>query len=70
MKRYCVKCRSGRVEYFDIINESDDEYNIQLTRLSDGDEKTMEESMTKSLFEVCLKTGYIFELKEAAVTVA
>ena len=70
MNRYCVKCRSGRVEYFDIINESDDEYNIQLTRVSDGDEKTMEESMTKSLFEVCLKTGYIFELKEAAVTVA
>ena len=70
MKRYCIKCRSGRVEYFDIINESDDEYNIRLTRVSDGDEKILSESMTKDLFDVCLKTGYIFELEEAAVTVA
>ena len=70
MKRYCIKCRSGRIEYFDIIDENDDEYKIRLTKINDGNEKIMVETMTKSLFEVCLKTGYIFELEEAAVTVA
>ncbi|MCL2006470.1 MAG: hypothetical protein FWG77_00130 [Treponema sp.] len=70
MKRYCIKCRSGRIEYFDIIGDTDDEYTIRLTRVSDGSEKTMVESMSKSLFQMCLKTGYVFELEQAVATVA
>ena len=70
MKRYCIKCRSGRIEFFDIIGENNDDYTIRLTRVSDGHEKTMVESMSKGLYEMCLKTGYIFELEEAALTVA
>ena len=70
MKRYCIKCRSGKIEYFDIIGESEDGYSIRLTRLSDGNEKIRSEYMSKNLFQICLKTGYIFEMEEAAVTVA
>jgi len=70
MKRYCIKCRAGRIEFFDIIAESDEGYRIRLTRLSDGNERTIEESMTRYLFEMCLKTGYIYELESAAVNVA
>jgi hypothetical protein len=70
MKRYCIKCRAGRVEYFDIISETDDAYKIRLTRLSDGSERIIEESMSRNLFNMCLQTGYIFELENAAVSVA
>ena len=70
MKRYCIKCRAGRIEFFDIISENDDGYRIRLTRLSDGNERIIEESMTRHLFNICVKTGYIFELENAAVTVA
>ena len=70
MKRYCIKCRAGRIEFFDIIAESDEGYRIRLTRLSDGNERIIEESMTRYLFEMCLKTGYIYELESAAVNVA
>ena len=70
MKRYCIKCRSGKIEYFDIISESDDAYKIRITRLCEGAEKIIEETMTRSLFDMCLKTGYIFELEDPSVSVA
>jgi len=74
MKRYCIKCRSGRIEFFDVIAENDDGYRINLHRLSDGNEKIVEETMPRHLFDICLKTGYIYELENAsfvpAMTVA
>ena len=70
MKRYCIKCRAGRLEFFDIISEDDSGYRIRLTRLSDGNERIVEESMSRHLFNICVKTGYIFELESAAASVA
>ncbi|MCL2129004.1 MAG: hypothetical protein FWH35_01450 [Treponema sp.] len=65
MKRYCIKCREGKMEFFDIVGENDDGYNIRLTRLCDGSEKIMEETIPRHLFNICLKTGYIFEMNSA-----
>lgn len=70
MKRYCVKCREGRLDYFDIISENEDGYKIRLTRISDGSEKIMEESMPRNLFDICVQTGYIFEMERTAASVA
>jgi hypothetical protein len=62
MKRYRIKCRPDHVEYFDIIEEIEDGYLVRLTRIYDGSEKISEETMTRHLFNICLKTGYIYEL--------
>ena len=70
MKRFCIKCRTGRIEYFDIISEDDNGFMIRLTRVSDGSERIIEESMSRNLFDICVKTGYIFELEKTAVNVA
>ena len=70
MKRYCIKCQTGKIEYFDVLGENDTEYQIRLTRLSDGDERTYEESMSRHLFNICVKTGYIFELENDVASVA
>jgi len=70
MKRYCINSRAGRLEYFDIISETDEAYKIRLTRLSDGDEKVIEESMPRDLFNMCIETGYIYKLENAGVSVA
>ena len=70
MKRYCIKCRAGRIEFFDILAETEDGYKIRLTRLSDGNERVIEESIPRHLFNLCVRTGYIYELENAAVTVA
>jgi hypothetical protein len=61
MKRYCIKSRTGRVEYFDIVSEIDGGYMVRLTRLSDGNKKITEEFISRHLFDICRKTGYIFE---------
>jgi hypothetical protein len=66
MKRYYVKNYIGRIEYFDILGEDDDEYRIRLTKINDGNEKIVESSISKELFMVCLTTGYIYELEEVS----
>jgi len=70
MKRYCIKCRAGRLEYFDIISEDDNGFRIRLTRLCDGNERIFEETMPRHLFDICVKTGYIYELERSAANVA
>jgi ribosomal protein S17E len=70
MKRYCIKCRPERVEYFDVVREFEDRYLVRLTRIYDGNEKVCEETMTKHLFNICLKTGYIYELASEIAAVA
>ena len=70
MNRYCIKCRSGKIEYFDVISENEEGLSIRLTRLSDGSEKIFEEFMSRQLFNICMKTGYIFQLEKNVLTVA
>ncbi|MDR0513003.1 MAG: hypothetical protein LBG93_07880 [Treponema sp.] len=70
MKRYCIKCPAGRVEYFDILGENDDEYKIRLTKIYEGSERVKEEPMPRQLFDLCMKTGYIFEMETPQAIVA
>ena len=70
MKRYCIKCRAGRIEFFDILSETNDGYRIRLTRLSEGNEKTMDEFMSHHLFDMCFRAGYIYELENTSPNVA
>jgi hypothetical protein len=66
MKRYGIKGRTGRIEYFDVLSEDDDGFRVRLTRISDGSEKITETSIPRHLFNLCLRTGYIFEFNMAA----
>jgi hypothetical protein len=70
MKRYRIKCEPGRVEYLDIINENSDGYIIRVTRMRDGYEKVIEELLGRHLFDICLKTGFIYKAEKTAASVA
>ena len=71
MKRYCIKCQPGKTEYLEILSETDEGYKIRLTRISDGDEKIIEDFINRHLFDICLKTGYLSEYsKELQVSAA
>jgi len=59
MKRYTIKTTSGKSEYIDILNESDDEYLVRFTRDNNGSIKTSEEKITRHLFNICIQTGYL-----------
>jgi hypothetical protein len=65
MKRYCIKSRPNRAEYLDILNETDNGYVIRLTKLSDGDKRVREDFIDRHLFDICVKTGYLYELAAA-----
>jgi hypothetical protein len=60
----------GRIEYVDILRETEEGFFIRLTRLSDGNEKITEEFMSRHLFDICLKTGYIYEITAQTSSVA
>lgn len=70
MKRYYIKCRQDHIKYFDIIREIEDGYLIRMVALSDGNEKVSESSLTRHLFNICLKTGYIGEMTAESSSVA
>jgi hypothetical protein len=52
------------------MSENDEGYKIRITRINDGDEKIIEEFMTRSLFDICVESGYIFQMEERDVSVA
>ena len=70
MKRYHIKCETGRTEYMDILTENPEGYLVRVTKIKDGDEKVFEEPLSRRLFDVCLKTGYIYEKENSSPSVA
>ncbi|MDR3139878.1 MAG: hypothetical protein LBT95_09460 [Treponema sp.] len=70
MKRYGIKCRPDSVEYFDILEETEEGFYVKVVRIKNGSERVIKEFITRSLFNICLKTGYISEAKEASSSVA
>ena len=59
MKRYNIKSQNGKTEFIDILKDLVDDFLVRLTRDKDGFVKTSEETMSRHLFEMCLKTGYL-----------
>ncbi|MDR1948709.1 MAG: hypothetical protein LBQ38_04895 [Spirochaetaceae bacterium] len=70
MKRYYIKCEHGRIEYVDILRETADGFMVRVTRIRDNYEKNIEEFLSAELFEICLKTGYIYETENTTSSVA
>ncbi|QQO08305.1 hypothetical protein [Breznakiella homolactica] len=70
MRRYCIKSEPDRIEFMDILKENTDGYMTRVTRIQNGYEKSIDEFMTRELFELCLKTGFINEIKKSASSVA
>lgn len=64
MKRYIIKTQSGKTEYIDILKEMDDSYIVRFTRNNDGNVRITEEIITKHLFNICIQTGYLSQIKE------
>ena len=70
MKRYIIKSEPGRMEYLDILAETDDGYSVRITRSKDGNEKIIEELLSRHLFNLCVKTGFLYEMVQSSSSVA
>lgn len=66
MKRYQVKSVPGVSTVMEVLSMQPEEYRVRVTR-HHGDWDEVEESvMTAELFQLCLRTGYIREISDAA----
>lgn len=70
MKRYRIKAEPGRSAYLDIIAETEDGFQVRITRQQDGYESVTETFLEHHLFDLCLSTAYIRELSRQAASVA
>ena len=64
MKTYSIKSVPNEISYFSILDKTNEGYKIKISREIDGYKKTSESFLNQELFENCLRTGYICDVKE------
>ncbi len=61
---YTLKSISRANDYMTIIRELDDGYVIRIVRDKDGYNDVTVDYMSKTLFESCIRTGYLTKISE------
>ncbi len=64
MKNYYIRSRDGSADYLSVLRETDDGFMVRIYRDMDGYEEVLDEYMSKTLFESCVRTGYLTEMEE------
>lgn len=64
MKNYYIRSNPGSADYLTVLRETDDGYMVRIYRDLDGYEKIIDEYMSNTLFESCVRTGYLTEMEE------
>lgn len=70
MNRYRIKTSDVESAMLEILDEDASGYQVRITRTRFGYEYVEEARMTRDLFEVCLRTGYLTVIPEHRVAVA
>lgn len=70
MKRYRIKAEPGRSAYMDILAETQEGFQVRITREQEGYESVTETFLEHHLFELCVTTSYITEASRQVVSVA
>ena len=63
--RYQVKGIKGLNTVLEVTETHAEGYRIRITSVSEGNEKTSEEFITRHLLETCIRTGYLQPVAEA-----
>ena len=64
MKNYCIRSTRDAADFLSVLAENDEGFMVRIYRDMDGYEKIIDDFMSLSLFESCLRTGYIAEMEE------
>ncbi len=65
MIQYRVKGDAHFTTYVEIIEEIDDSYKLLMKRVTDSSVREKTEMMSKHLFELCLRTGFLTAVESA-----
>ena len=64
MKSYSLKRLGNKNDYMTILRETDEGYVIRIVRDLDGYDDVQTDFLSKELFDCCIRTGYLTEIKE------
>ena len=64
MKSYTLKSIGKNTDYMTIVREMEDGYVVKIVRDLDGYRDIKTDYISRELFESCLRTGYLTEIKE------
>ncbi|MBS7260363.1 MAG: hypothetical protein KIG91_01710 [Treponema sp.] len=64
MKSFALKSIGNKQDFLTIVREMDDGYVVRIIRDLDGYEDVKTDYISKELFESCIRTGYLTEVKE------
>ena len=64
MKSFALKSIGNKQDFLTIVREMDDGFVVRIIRDMDGYEDVKTDYISKELFESCLRTGYLTEIRE------
>ena len=65
MAYYKLKSIGKSSDYMTIIKETEDGYVVRIVRDKDGYDDVTTDFISKSLFESCIRTGYLTKIETA-----
>lgn len=70
MGTYTFKSIKKNKDYMTIVRETEDGYVVRIVRDKDGYTDVTTDYMSKTLFDSCVRTGYITKIDEPEVRMA
>ncbi len=70
MGSYTLKTVGKTSDYMTIVREMDDGYVVRIVRDKDGYSDITTDYISKTLFESCVRTGYLTKMENPEVVVA
>ena len=64
MKSYTLKSIGKNTDYMTVVREMEDGFVVKIVRDLDGYEDIKTDYISKELFDSCIRTGYLTEIKE------
>lgn len=70
MAYYTLKTIAKTNDYMAVLRETEDGYVVRIVRDKDGYDEITTDFISRTLFEFCLRTGYLTKIEEPVAKIA
>ncbi len=67
MKDYKIRGNENYTTYVKLVEEFDDSYKVVIKKITDSSTREKTEMLSKHLLELCVRTGYMSEVKQMQI---
>ncbi|MBQ9630613.1 MAG: hypothetical protein IJR49_03400 [Treponema sp.] len=64
MRHYTLKSIGSKYDYMTVVREMEDGFVVRIVRDKDGYDDIKTDYISRELFESCIRTGYLVEVKQ------